>query len=337
MTDAKTIPADPKQTHVVKDWTHESPLIACRFDPTGRYLFTTAEDFQIQRWDVTTGEKIAFTAHDSWARGLAFLPDGETTITGGFDGRLAWWPTTADKPEPMRRIDAHNGWVRSAVVSPDGKLLATGGNDCLVKLWNPVDGTLVRELAGHEKHVYSVYFHPSGEFLISGDLAGDVRQWEVATGKLVRQFDAKALYTYNGGQRVDYGGVRAIALSPDGKHLACAGLHKATNPLGAVNEPIVLLFDWESQKVVRSHVADGVKGVAWQALWHPDGTLIGASGGSGGGFLLFWKPDADKDFFRLKLPNTARDMDLHPDHLQVATVHHDKHVRISVMASEASA
>ena len=131
-----------------------------------------------------------------------------------------------------------------------------------------------------------------------------------------------------------YGGVRSIALSPDGKHLACCGLHKATNPLGAVNEPLVLLFEWESQKKIHSHVAAGVKGIAWQIAWLADGTLVAASGGSGGGYLIFWKLGADKEFHKLKLPNTARDFDLHPDGLQIATVHYDKKVRISRMTAK---
>jgi hypothetical protein len=52
--------------------------------------------------------------------------------------------------------------------------------------------------------------------------------------------------------------------------------------------------------------------------------------GACGGFLLFWKSVADKDYHRLPMPNTARDMDLHPDGLQVATAHHGGHVRIPV-------
>ncbi len=81
---------------------------------------------------------------------------------------------------------------------------------------------------------------------------GVLNQWEIATGKLARTFDAKPLHTYEGGQQVDYGGVRALAVSTDGKWLAAGGLYKATNPLGAVNEPIVLLFDWKTQKLARN-------------------------------------------------------------------------------------
>ncbi len=328
--------ADPKQTHVAVEWKHDSPLMNCRFDPQGRYVFASAEDMTIQRWELSSGTKVGFAAHDSWVHGLAFLPDGETLLTGGCDGQLMWWPTAAEKPEPARKILAHDGWVRFISVSPDGKLIATGGNDNLVKIWNSADGALVRELPGHEKHVYSTLFHPGSELLLSGDLAGQVKQWNIATGELVRTIDAKALHTYNGGQRVDYGGVRSLALSADQKQLVCSGLHNASNPLGAVNEPLVMRFEWETNKLLKSHVGDGVKGVAWRALFHPDGHLIAASGGSGGGFLLFWNEGEDKEFHKLKLPNTARDLDLHPDGLQLATTHHDRQLRISKMLPKPS-
>ena len=70
-------------------------------------------------------------------------------------------------------------------------------------------------------------FIRKGQFLLSGDLMGVLKQWDVASGKLVRTFDAKPLHTYEGGQQVDYGGVRALAVSPDGKWLAAGGLYKA--------------------------------------------------------------------------------------------------------------
>lgn len=324
--------ADPKLTHIAVQWQHASPLITCRFDPKGRYVFASAEDCSVQRWDLASGSKVALEGHDSWVLDLAFLSGGDTLVTAGSDDKMIWWPAAAEKPTPTKTVAAHRGWVRAVAASPDGKLLATGGNDNLVKLWNAADGSLVREIAGHSSNVYSVKFHPGGQFLLSGDLAGEVRQWDVSTGQLVRTFDAKALHTYEGGQQVHYGGVRSLAFSPDGKFVAASGLHKATNPLGAVNEPLVLVFEWESQKLVRSHVtSNSFKGIAFRATYLADGTLVSASGGSGGGAIVFWKPDSDPEFFQFKMPNTARDLDLHPDGQQLATTHHDRHLRISRM------
>jgi hypothetical protein len=122
-------------------------------------------------------------------------------------------------------------------------------------------------------------------------------------------------------------------VSADGKYIAAGGLYKASNPLGAVHEPLILLFNLETGAVERQQIAEGITGgVVWRLKWLSDGTLMGVSGGSSGGWLLFWKVDAEKDFHRFQLPNIARDMDLHVDGLQVATAHHDRHVRITRLA-----
>jgi WD40 repeat protein len=333
-----TVPAglDPKLAYVAAQWPYDRPLVACRFDPSGRFVFCGSEDAHVERFNLADGARTIFSGgHETWVHGLAFSKDGTQAISGGCEGKITWWDTATTSPAPIRSIEAHKGWIRSLATSPDGKLLASGGNDNRVRLWNVADGKLVHELAGHERHVYSVEFHPDSRFVLSGDLTGVLKQWDVATGKEVRTFDAKPLHTYEGGQQVDFGGIRALAMSPDGKRLAAGGLHKASNPLGAVHEPLVLLFDWDSQKLERQHVAEGITGgVVWRLRWLGDGSLMGLSGGSSGGFLLFWKPDADKDFHRFGLPSLARDMDLHPDGLQVATAHHDLHVRISRLAAK---
>lgn len=332
---AAAMAADPKQAHVAADFKHDSPFIACRFDPQSRFVFAAAQDQAIQRFEVATGKKATLKAHDSWVRAIGFSPDGNTAYTGGYDGRLIVWPTAADSPEPVRKIDAHNGWIRSLAVSPDGKRIATCGNDHLVKLWNAEDGSLVATYTGHDRHVYSVLYHPQGQWIVSGDLRGVVKQWEVATGKLVREFDAKDLYTPNPGQGAEYGGVRSLSLSADGKHLACGGLYKGENPFGAVQEPLVLVFEWESAKKVQSHTAaGGLKGIVWNAEYHKDGYLVAGCGGSGGGHLLFWKLDAANEFHRFSLPNTVLDSHLSADGLQVATAHHDRQIRITRLVAK---
>jgi WD40 repeat protein len=327
--------ADYKATHVSGELVHGAPLIACRFDPKGRFLFAASENRLVSRFELATGKRADFAGHASWPMSIAFSPDGETVLTGGCDDTVAWWPAAAEKPEPVRKVKAHEGWVRALAVSPDGKLVASAGPDKVVRLWELADGKPVREMAGHEKDVYSLVFHPSGEFLVSGDLIGSVRQWEVATGKAVRTIDAKPLHSYNEGQGVDFGGVRSLSFSPDAKQLSCSGLHKASNPLGAVNEPLVLRIDWESGKTVKQHVGPLSKGVAWRALFHPEGFIVGCSGGGDGAYILFWDAEPEKASHMLKLPDTARDLDLHPDGVTLATAHYDGKVRLSRMAPKA--
>jgi WD40 repeat protein len=328
---------DPKQSYVTAQWPAEKPVVCCRFEPKGRFLFSGVEDSVVQRFHLADGKRVSFPGgHESWVFSLAFSADGEKTFSGGGDGRITVWETASDAPKPVRTTEAHQGWVRAMSVSPDGSLLATGGNDRVVRLWDVASGSKVRELTGHLGHVYSVEFHPNGKTLLSGDLLGVVKQWDLASGNAVGVFDAKPLHSYNGGQQVDFGGVRGLAVTPDGKFVAAGGLHKASNPLGAVHEPIALQFDGETRKKVRTHLADSIaQGVIWRLRYLADGTLMGACGGGVGGLLLFWKADADKDYHRFALPNILRDMDLHPDGLRVATAHHDRHVRITRLAAKA--
>ncbi len=329
---------DPKQANLVSTWAAEKPLVCCRFDTKGRYVFCGLEDSVVQRFNLADGKRTSFPGgHESWVFSLAFSKDGEKAFSGGGDGRVAVWETASDSPKPVRKTDAHQGWIRGMHVSPDGYFLATGGNDKVVKIWDVSTGSLVRELKGHVSHVYSVEFHPDGRTLLSGDLLGTVNEWEISSGKLLGTFDVKALHSFNGGQLVNFGGVRGLAVTPDGKYVAAGGLHKATNPLGAVHEPLVLLLDGVSRKTLKTQVADGITGgVIWRLRFLADGTLMGASGGSSGGFLFFWKTDADKDFHRFALPSLARDMDLHPDGLRVATAHYDRNVRIARLAPKSA-
>jgi hypothetical protein len=66
-----------------------------------------------------------------------------------------------------------------------------------------------------------------------------------------------------------------------------------------------------------------------------DGTLMGASGRTTGGFLLFWKAGEEKTTHQHKLPSMTRDMDLAPDGLSVANAHFDGNVRITRLTAKA--
>ncbi len=330
------MPADPMKTHVVKPLAHTAPLVGCRFDPTGRYVFAGGEDNKIVRWELATGTKAELAAHDSWIHSLVFTANGDTLVSGGYDGRLIWWPATAEKPAPTKTIEAHQGWIRAMVVSPDGKLLATCGNDLKVKLWNFADGTLVRELIGHERHVYNVAFHPDGKQLASGDLTAKFIHWEVDTGKRVRDFTIASMTKYDAGFGADYGGPYAMTFTADGKRLFAGGITNVSNAFAGVGNPIIVEIDWEAGKDAMTHLTKGnIAGKIFGLLSHREGFVIGATGGGGGGHLFFWKADSKDEFHTLNLGNTCRDLALHPDNLQLATCHHDKNVRISLMAPKA--
>ena len=106
------VTAEPQKTRVLSAWKHASPLISCRFDPTGRFVFAGAEDHRVVRWDVETGKATVLAGHQSWVRGMSFSKDGATLVTVDYAGRLLWWDATAEQPKPPRTVDAHRGWAR---------------------------------------------------------------------------------------------------------------------------------------------------------------------------------------------------------------------------------
>ncbi len=322
---------DVTKTHVAFDLTHDSPLISCRFDPTGKHVFVGAQDYNVWRLEIASGAKVAYPT-EAWCRGLTFSADGKQLITAGYDGRLMWWAIDASEPKPVRVIEAHKGWIRAVAINPKGDLLATVGNDLLVRIWNVDTGKLVKELSGHESHVYNAVFHPTepGQ-LVTGDLMCNLIQWDLPSGTQKRTWKAESLQKYDKTFVATIGGFRGMTFSADGSQLLCSGITNVSNAFAGVGNPSVVAFDWATNEQKVEHLSKGkLRGVAWGIGSHKDGTRIATVGGSAG-YLLFWKPNEANEFHNLKLKDNGRDLDLSPDGLHLAVAHSNGHVSVCLM------
>lgn len=299
---------DPTLARVEREFKHASPLMACRFEPGGRYLFAFTQDESIVRFDTTSDEKVSLVGHKSWGRGLAFLK--ETLVSGDYHGKLLWWNSLDKEPKPVRTVEAHDGWIRAVATSPDGKTIATCGNDHLVKLWT-ADGKPIRTFEGHDCHVYNVAFHPDGSHLVSVDHKGVLKDWDLKAGKCVRDLDAKALYLYDTRFFAHMGGARGIAFdSRSGKvRLAVSGITNITNAFAGVGNPLVILFDWTEGKPKLLKPKDAFQGTGWGVAFHPDDYIVAAGGGSGGR-VWFWKGEEPASMHMVTTPTGARDLAL---------------------------
>ena len=330
MTIAAANATEPEKINLDSEFKHTRPLTSCIWDPQDRYVFFGAEDNLVHRYDPNLKTTISFTAHDSWVRAMAVSVKGDWLVTGGYDGRLAWWPAAAEKPEAIRVVDAHQGWIRALSISPDGETIATCGNDRLVKLWNVDDGKLIRELKGHESHVYNVGFTPDGKVLVSCDLKGVLKAWDLLNDSAMRDIaKIEALHKYDTTFRADIGGARCIGFRPDGVQLAIGGMTNVSNAFAGVGEIAVALVDWKEGTLVQLlESKEKNRGAAWGVAYHPDGFWIGLAGGGGGGWLYYWKGDVTNEFFKLKLKSEGRGMSLAADNQRIAVAHADSYLRI---------
>jgi WD40 repeat protein len=323
---------DPQKTRKQLEYKHTRPLTACHWESRGRYVFFGAEDNLVHRFDVAAKTVVELAGHDSWVRAMGTTPDGELLVTGGYDGRLVWWPTAAEKPTPIRTVDAHAGWVRSLAISHHGRWVATCGNDRLIKLWDVAQGTLLATLTGHKSHVYNVAFGKDDLTLVSCDLKGTVLTWPLDPAKPVDAVGSEvatvqALHFYDTTFRADIGGARSIALRSDGNQWALGGITNVTNAFAGVGEIAVALVNVVEKKVDQLlQSKEKTQGAVWGVVHHPDGFWMGLSGG-GGGWVHFWKGDANHEFFKFKLPSDGRGLGVSPDRRQFAVAHADNHLR----------
>ena len=337
---------DPTAARVERELKHGRALIGCRFDPSGRFLFASAEDDSVQRFDLLTGAKTALAGHESWVRGMAFVsptppavldfdawpkqlgatqslvgfgaatmlppkPAPFLLVTADYHGKLIWWQGDADAPKPLKTVQAHDGYARAVVVSPDAATIASCGNDHAIKLWKAADGAPVRTLEGHASHVYNVAFSPDGTRLVSCDLKGIVKDWNLKTGKCERDIDAKVLHKYDPSFMADIGGARGMAFKADGSAVAVCGITNVSNAFAGVGNPAVVLIDWADGKAKLLKTKDAFQGTAWGVVFHPSGAVI-AAGGAGQGRVWFWKGDDPASAHTLTVPSNARDLTISP-------------------------
>jgi WD40 repeat protein len=326
---------DPTQTHEIVELKHQNPLTTLRVDPTGRYVAAGAQDLDVQLWNLDDGNHFTLAGHKSWVRSIDFSADGMLMYTACWGGTIKIWDLSHEIPGMKRSFQAHQGAARWVRLSTDGKRIATGGNDLLVKVWNAESGELEQQFAGHERHVYGVDFHPDGEHLVSQDLIGKVFVWNLKTNKKQRTIDASVMTGYDKKFAADMGGARDMQFNADGSLWASAGITKVVNSFAGIQDPIIVVFDWETGEAKRQlRAAEKFKGVAWGVRFHSQGFTIGTGAEKGGkGEIWFYKDDQETVFHTHAMKSAARALDLVGND-RLAVAHADGSVRLYRMTAK---
>jgi WD40 repeat protein len=268
--------------------------LAVARQPNSGRLLLGGSDFKVYAADPAAPkfELKEIGRHESYVTGVVVA--GRVVVSGGYDGRLNWWD--GEKPQPVRSLEAHTKWIRQVVASPNGKLVASVADDMACKVHDTATGKPVHELRGHKERTPTHFpstlqgcaFSADGKLLATGDKVGHVVVWDVATGKPVTTMESPGMYTWDGRQRIhSIGGIRALAFSPDGKHLAVGGIGTIGNVDHLDGPARIEVLEVATGKRAGLFEKRRFKGVVNRLAFAPGGDWLLAAGGAGNGFFIF--------------------------------------------------
>lgn len=89
---------------------------------------------------------------------------------------------------------------------------------------------------------------------------------------------------------------------------ASAGITNVVNSFAGIQDPIIVVFDWETGGTTQQlRAAEKFHGVAWGVRFHPQGFMIGAGAEkSGKGELWFYNSDQEQAFHTFAMKSAAR-------------------------------
>ena len=76
---------------------------------------------------------------------------------------------------------AHHGSINDATFSPSERMICSAGSDNKLKIWDPVDGVLVRTLHGHTSDALGVNFSSDELYLVSCGADRIIIIWDLTT------------------------------------------------------------------------------------------------------------------------------------------------------------
>lgn len=197
---------------------------------------------------------------------VAFLPDGQSMVSGPHRGTLRLWRVSDGSQ--LRTPDLKNiSSLEEVAFSPERQILATVSWDDnkTVRLWQISDGEPVGILQGHTEQVESIAFSPDGKWLASESSGGRIIIWDVANMREVQTLMG-LWYTEI---------VGSLAFSPDGNLLAS----------GTGEYSTVIIWDvasWSILRTLEGHLGD------MRVVFSPDSVLL-ATGADFDNTVILWR------------------------------------------------